>query len=547
MFLKFLQKAQKNFFKAGPSVSQLPRNCYSINHHSTSKFKIDQISSGSLGEFVYYIESNGEACFIDPLRHTKWYKEYLAQHKTNLKYVCETHFHEDFISGHLDLRQITGAEIVYGPTANPNFPAKIAQDGEEIQVGDIKLRVLHTPGHTLESSSFLLLDHNNKPNSLFTGDTLLLGDVGRPYMTTKSQYTKEEMASMLYTSIHDKILALPDDVSVYPGHGLGAAVEKALSKNRSDTLGNQRKLNRGLRKMSKDEFIEYIIKDSRTPLTYFSHDRNVNMRGYAFIDDMLKKVMKPLKVEEFKKIVSEGVTIIDCRDIPDFAEGHIPKSINIPLRVTMPVWVGKLIDPKTKIVLVTEPGKEKEALLELLELGYENMVGYLENGIEAWINDSNKLATLDIVKPVQLRQAMSTSDVQIIDVRNPDEWKFGTVKGAKLIPLAKLEANMKSLDKKRKIFLYCKHGRRSAIASSLMRKCGFENSCSVEGGFYRMASEDIELQNAPYQSSTMTPQTLDSIKTEASHDFIANALRHVEEMEILEKPVAIDAASTKRI
>jgi glyoxylase-like metal-dependent hydrolase (beta-lactamase superfamily II)/rhodanese-related sulfurtransferase len=450
-----------------------------------------------LAEFAYYIESNGEAAIIDPLRDIQVYLDMAKKNNVKIKYVLETHFHADFVSGHLDIAKATGAQIIYGPGAVTKYTTHVAKDGEELKLGDITLKVLHTPGHTLESSCYLLLDQNRNPYSLFTGDTLFLGEVGRPDLAVKGEsITKEDLAGMLFDSLTKKIMPLPDDVIIYPAHGAGSSCGKSISRGKSDKLGNQKKMNYALKFTSRDEFVKVVAADLPTPPKYFFLDAFINKEGYTSIDELLKKNNKPLKLQEFEKIVKDGATILDCREGQDFTEGHIPNSVNIPLTMPFAVWVGNLFDAGKKIVLVCDPGKEQEALIRLARVGYENVEGYLDGGIEGWMDEGHKLQTLNILTPSQFKEKLDQS-IEIIDVRNPEEWKLGIVKGAKLISLNRLEENLGKLNKDQPYYLYCKAGMRSHIAYTIMQKEGFKSIYTVQGGLDRIMREGVDLVPQP--------------------------------------------------
>lgn len=442
---------------------------------------IEQLYTNCLAEAAYYIESEGEAAIIDPLRETEPYVELAKKRNATIKYVFETHFHADFVSGHLDLAREVNATIVYGPHANTSYKVYNAKDGEEFTIGKIKLRVLHTPGHTPESSCYLLIDENGKEHALFSGDTLFVGDVGRPDLLD-GVMSSEQLASMMYDSLTKKIKTLPDDVIVYPAHGPGSACGKNIGKETQSTIGEQKKFNYALQDMSREEFIERVTEGIQPPPQYFFEDARINKIGYTPIGEVIKSNTKALGVAEFKEAVSEGAIILDTRKADDFEKGFIPGAINIGLNGQFAVWVGTLIDIKKPIVLITESGKESETVLRLARVGYENVVGFLEGGVTSW---DAKLDTVTSMTAVEMKAEMEKG-VDVLDVRKPGEWNISHVKGASFVPLAEFPEILSNLDKDRSYIVHCGGGYRSMTAISIMKNHGFKNLINIYGGFGAM-------------------------------------------------------------
>lgn len=456
------------------------------------KHYVEQMYTGCLAEAAYYIESNGEAAVIDPLREVEPYLQKAKERGTKIKYVFETHFHADFVSGHLDLAKKTGAKIVYGPNAQPNFDAYIARDGEEFTIGDIKIKVLHTPGHTLESSTYLLIDENGKERYIFTGDTLFIGDVGRPDLAVKGNLTERELAGLLYDSLRSKIMPLPDDIIVYPGHGAGSACGKNIGKETFDTLGNQKKKNWALQNISKGEFIKEATSGLLPPPQYFPKNALLNKLGYESIDSILEREYIPLSVSEFKDKIKQGALILDTRSTDEFAKAHIPNSINIGLDGgPFAVWVGTLIeDLKTPIVLVTPEGREREAIIRLARVGYENCLGYLEGGIQTWINAGEKIADIHQIDAAEFAKRYRAEDITVIDVRKPTEYEKAHLEKVKNIPLDFIQKHLHEFNKNQKYYVHCAGGYRSMIAASILKKNGIENITDIKGGFTAISQQE---------------------------------------------------------
>ena len=453
---------------------------------------IQQLYTNCLAEAAYYIESEGEAAIIDPLREIAPYLDLAKSRSAKIKYIIETHFHADFISSHIDLAKETGATIVYGPTAKASYAIHAAHDGELLSLGKIKLKVIHTPGHTIESSCFLLIDEDGKENSIFTGDTLFVGDVGRPDLAVKSDLTREDLAGMMYESVQ-KLKLLNDDLIVYPGHGAGSACGKNIGKETTTTIGMQKKLNYALQPMSKAEFVTTLTDGLTEPPKYFFVDAGINKAGYEHIDVVLKKNTTEISVEQFQKEMAAGATIIDTRDADTFEKDFIPTSINIGLGGQYAIWVGSLIDYKTPLVLICDTGKETESVLRLARIGFENVKGILKDGIVAWKNAGLKTDTVHSVSADEFAKELSTAQ-SIIDVRNEGEWSnTGTIKNASRITLAKLEENLSTLDKSQHHFVHCAGGYRSMIAASIMKRNGFNSVTNIRGGVTKIKEAGVEL------------------------------------------------------
>jgi hydroxyacylglutathione hydrolase len=449
---------------------------------------IEQLYTNCLAEAAYYIESDGEAAIIDPLRETEPYIELAQKRGAKIKYVFETHFHADFVSGHIDLARKVNAPIIYGPDANTGYPVHHAKDGEEFKLGKLKLRVLHTPGHTPESSCFLLLDDKGKEYSVFTGDTLFVGDVGRPDLLD-GVMSREELASMMYDSLNNKIKILQDHVIVYPAHGPGSACGKNIGKETFSTIGEQKKFNYALKDMSRDEFIQTVTEGILPPPQYFFDDARINRIGYNSIEAVMKENSNPLTCVEFKEEVKRGAVILDTRNPDDFEKGFIQGALNIGLNGQYAVWVGTLIDIKQPLVLVTDPGKESEAILRLARVGYENVLGYLEGGVNSW---DGKLDTVKSITAEQMKLEVDKG-ISVLDVRKPGEWGVSHLKEAQFMPLAGMPKNTEMLSKNEPHIVHCGGGYRSMIAISVMKQQGFKNLINVYGGFGAMESAGMEM------------------------------------------------------
>jgi len=448
--------------------------------------KIEQIYTGCLAQGAYYIVSEGEAAIIDPLRETQPYLDRLKKDGAQLKYIFETHFHADFVSGHLDLSRKTGASIVYGPTASPSFRAIIAKDNEVFTLGKVKIRVIHTPGHTMESSCYLLLDENGKEHAVFTGDTLFLGDVGRPDLAQKAaNMTQEELAGLLYESLYNKILPLPDDIIVYPGHGAGSACGKNMMKETIDTLGNQKKLNYALNQPSKEAFIKAVTEGLTPPPGYFGMNVAMNKSGYESIDKVLEKGKKPLDVAEFESIMQQsGILVLDTRPETQFANGFIPGSINIGLAGDFAPWVGALIvDVNQPILLVAEPGKEEEAIIRLSRVGFDNVLGYLKGGFDSWKEAGKPVDRINRISAKEFMEKHLSGKIKILDVRKESEYAAGHLDGAVNKPLQYINEWTNEVKDGNPFYLHCAGGYRSMIAASILQTRGIRNFTEIEGGY----------------------------------------------------------------
>ena len=449
---------------------------------------IEQIYTGCLAQGAYYIESDGEAVVIDPLREVDSYINKAANDHAKIKYVFETHFHADFVSGHLELSKKTGATIVYGPTANPEFDAHIATDGEVFKVGKLTFKVLHTPGHTIESSCYLLRDESGKDVALFSGDTLFIGDVGRPDLAQKAAHmTQEELAGILFDSLRSKILPLNDDIIVYPAHGAGSACGKNMSKETSDTLGHQKAVNYALRAdMTKDEFVKEVTTGLMPPPAYFPLNVMLNKQGYESIDEVMKRGNIALSPDAFEAAANEtGALILDTRDAQKFAKGFIPNSINIGIDGNFAPWVGEMIpDIKQKILIVEEPGREEEVITRLARVGYDYTIGFLQGGMEAWRKAGKEVDQIDSITADQLATIMKEDKkINILDVRKQSEYDSEHVENAENAPLDYLNDSMLKVDKNKKYFVHCASGYRSMIFVSTLKARGYDNLIDVKGGF----------------------------------------------------------------
>jgi len=451
--------------------------------------KIEQIYTGCLSQGAYYIESNGEAAIIDPLREVKPYIEKAEKNGTKIKYVFETHFHADFVSGHKDLAAKTGATIVFGPTEMKlGFDALIAEDGQEFKIGLAKIRLLHTPGHTMESSVYLLINEEGKAEAIFTGDTLFIGDVGRPDLAQEvvEDLTQEKLAGHLYDSLRDKIMPLSDDLIVYPAHGAGSACGKNMSKETSDTLGNQKKTNYALQEMSKEEFIRQVITGLTPPPSYFPQNVMMNIQGYDSIDDVMERGRRALTPVEFEAAANEtGALVLDTRAPQVFAKGFVPNAINIGIDGSFAVWVGTLVpDVKQELLIVAEEGREEEVITRLARVGYDKTVGFLKGGIHSWIEAGKEVDTITSIDVDELvRISNDNADAAILDVRKVSEFQSEHIVGAQNVALDYINENMAQLEKDKTYYVHCAGGYRSMIFASILKARGFNNLIDVKGGF----------------------------------------------------------------
>lgn len=457
------------------------------NIHLKNKkdMKIEQIYTGCLAQGAYYIQSGNEVAIIDPLREVQPYIDQAEKNGAKIKYIFETHFHADFVSGHKDLAEKTGAKIVFGPTGMElGFDAVIAKDNQIFELGDVKIRVIHTPGHTMESSCFLLSDEDGKEVAIFTGDTLFIGDVGRPDLAQKviADLTQDKLAAHLYDSLHNKIMPLADDLIVYPAHGAGSACGKNMSKETSDTLGNQKKTNYALQPMSKEAFIKEVLTGLTPPPGYFPQNVMMNIQGYDSIDDVLDRGTKALTPKEFEAVANDrDVLMLDTRDPQTFAKGFIPNSINIGIDGSFAVWVGTLVpDVKQEILLIIEDGREEEVITRLARVGYDHAIGYLKGGLEAWKNDGFEVDSITSISPEELAKVENPN---ILDVRKNSEHQSEHIIGAENAPLDYLNDSMLKVDKNKTYHVHCAGGYRSMIFISALKARGFENLIDVKGGF----------------------------------------------------------------
>ncbi|WP_159472809.1 rhodanese-like domain-containing protein [Dyadobacter sp. 3J3] len=456
--------------------------------------KIEQIYTGCLAQGAYFISSNGEAAVIDPLREVAPYIEKAAKSNLKIKYVFETHFHADFVSGHIDLAEKTGAEIVYGPKAKTGFKAHIATDGEVFKLGDISIKVLHTPGHTMESACYLLSDQNGKEIALFSGDTLFIGDVGRPDLAQNGEITQDDLAGILFDSLRTKIMTLPDDLTVYPAHGAGSACGKSMSKETSDSLGNQKKFNYALRAdMTKEEFIKEVTTGLTEPPQYFPENVKMNRDGYESIDDVLERGDHALSPDAFEtKANQTSALILDTRKADDFAKGFIPNSINIGIDGGFAPWVGALIpDLKQNILLVTDPGREEEVVTRLARVGYDYAIGYLNGGFDVWKKSGKEIDMVTSLPAQEFAERYNEGEIKVIDVRKPDEFEAGHVDGAENIPLDTINESMTALSKNETLYVHCAGGYRSMIAASILKSRGFDDVVNIEGGYGAIQKTEV--------------------------------------------------------
>jgi glyoxylase-like metal-dependent hydrolase (beta-lactamase superfamily II)/rhodanese-related sulfurtransferase len=456
--------------------------------------KIEQIYTGCLAQGAYFIESNGEAAVIDPLREVAPYIEKAKSRDLTIKYVFETHFHADFVSGHLDLSRKTGAPIVYGPNAQTGFEAHIAKDGEEFKLSNVTIRVLHTPGHTMESTCYLLLDENGKETALFSGDTLFIGDVGRPDLAQKSDLTMDDLAGHLFDSLRNKIMPLPNDILVYPAHGAGSACGKNMSKETSDTLGNQKLFNYALRAdMTKEEFTQEVTDGLGAPPKYFPQNVKMNKEGYDSIDDVLQRGAQALSPAAFETAANEtGALVLDTRAAKDFAEGFIPNSINIGIDGSFAPWVGALVpDLKQTLLIVTDSGREEEVVTRLARVGYDHSIGYLEGGFANWKAAGNEVDTITSVSADDFAKTYSADQPTVIDVRKPSEFEAEHIEGGKNLPLDFISELMAEFPGEGPMYVHCAGGYRSMIASSILKSRGFDNVVNIEGGYGAMVQAGV--------------------------------------------------------
>ncbi|MDG2173050.1 MAG: MBL fold metallo-hydrolase [Flavobacteriaceae bacterium] len=455
---------------------------------------IQQLYTSCLSQGAYYISSEGEAAIIDPLRETQQYIDKANSDKVQIKYVFETHFHADFVSGHVDLARKTNSKIVYGPSAETDYPCHIAKDQEEFTIGKIKIKVIHTPGHTPESTTYLLIDENGNNHAIFTGDTLFIGDVGRPDLAIAKGITKEELAGKLYDSLRNKIMILEDNVIIYPAHGAGSACGKNMSDDTFSTLGEQKKSNYALREdMTKEEFVKELLEGMPPPPSYFKQNALLNQKGYNNFDEVLEKSKKALSIDEFKNsMISENSLVLDVRTQKEFIKKHIPNSLFIGLNGSFAPWVGTLIkDVHRPILLIVEKGKEEEAITRLSRVGCDNCIGYLEGGIKTWEKSGNPTANLESISANEFIDTLKLNKINILDVRKNSEFENKHIEGSINFPLGQIQENISEINSKERLHVHCAGGYRSVIAISILKANGFDNLIDISGGFNEIKKTDL--------------------------------------------------------
>ncbi|MBL7694767.1 MAG: MBL fold metallo-hydrolase [Ferruginibacter sp.] len=453
---------------------------------------IQQLYTGCLSEAAYYIESEGEAAIIDPLRDTDEYIRMAAERKAGIKYIFETHFHADFVSGHIDLGKKTGAPIIYGPNAATNYEAHISKDGELFKLGKLTIEVVHTPGHTLESSCYLLRDEDGKPHALFTGDTLFVGDVGRPDLSSGNM-SSEELAAIMYDTIQHKILTLPDDVLVYPAHGAGSSCGKNLGPQTFSTIGEQKKTNYALQPQTKEAFVAAVTEGLSAAPTYFAINARINMQGYESLDSVKQKGLTSLSIGEFKKHMAQDVLVLDTRPATVFTKGFVPGSIFIGLEGRFAEWAGSLLPFDKPMILVTEPGKEEESVVRLSRVGFDKMQGFLQGGFEAWQAAGEAVDMIIDVEADELAMDIPHDpNLLVVDVRRETEYADGHIKNAQLLPLNEMNdlVNLAQFEEKQNLYVHCAGGYRSVIAASLLKRQGVHNLRNVLGGWGKIRLQE---------------------------------------------------------
>ena len=467
--------------------------------------KVEQIYTGCLAQGAYYIESGGEVAIVDPLREVTPYLERVKKDKAKVKYIFETHFHADFVSGHLTLSKVTGAPIVFGPGAKPDFESITARDGQAFPLGNVSIIAIHTPGHTMESTTYLLKDEIGKDIAIFSGDTLFLGDVGRPDLAQKAKHmTQDELAGLLFDSLRNKIMPLSDDITVYPAHGAGSACGKNMMKVTVDTLGNQKKVNYALREnMTREEFIKEVTDGLEAPPQYFPLNVKMNKSGYDDVESVLSRGLNPLDPESFEILANEaGALILDVRHQDEFIKGHVPQSIFIGLDGGFAPWVGALIgDVNQPLMIITPEGREEETITRLSRVGFDQTLGYLKGGIEAWKSSGKEYDMISGVNAKDLEKLVKQEKVPVFDVRKENEYLSGHISSAQNTPLDFLNDYLDRFPKKNPFFIHCAGGYRSVIAASILKKRGIHNLIDVQGGFKKIKETEIELSDYIFPSN----------------------------------------------
>ncbi|MEP7127416.1 MAG: rhodanese-like domain-containing protein [Chitinophagales bacterium] len=454
---------------------------------------VEQLYTNCLSEAAYFIESNGEAAVIDPLRDYQAYIALAAQKGVTIKYIFETHFHADFVSGHIDLANKTGAPIIYGPETVTNYPVTVAANHHHFKIGAIDIEVMHTPGHTPESTCYLLRDESGEPHCIFTGDTLFVGDVGRPDLFGAT-ITKEEMASRMYDSLNE-VKKLPDHVIVYPAHGPGSSCGKNIGKETWSTIGIQKKLNYALQDLSRDEFIKAITSGLSKPPQYFPLNAKINRQGYSSLDDVLQKSMHPMTAEEFAVEMKKGTLVIDTRHENIFEKGFVPGSVFIGLNGRFAEWVGTLISMDEPVLLVTETGKEEETMIRMARVGYDNVIGFLQGGFDAWKNAGKEFDMVISIDAEEFNLDYKHDDIRVVDVRKESEYEAGHVAGAVNVVLQQLDEQASKLDdKEENLYVHCLGGYRSMIAASLLKRKGYHQLKNITGGWQAIAKTDVAIE-----------------------------------------------------
>ena len=459
--------------------------------------KVEQLYTNCLSEAAYFIESDGEAAVIDPLRDYQPYIDMAAKRNVKIKYVFETHFHADFVSGHLDLSAKTGAAIIYGPNAITEFKTTVATDGQRFKIGSCEIEVMHTPGHTPESTCYLLRDEQGKPYCIFTGDTLFVGDVGRPDLFG-TKITKEDLAGMMYESLTKKIMPLADDIIVYPAHGPGSSCGKNLGKETFSTIGMQKKLNYALQPMSKDEFVKSITTGLSAPPQYFPLNAAINKKGYESLDMVMNKNVTPLSVDDVENEIANGAIVLDTRHQDVFEKGFVPGSVFVGLNGRFAEWVGTILNIDTKLVIVADTGKEEESILRLARVGYENVKGYLNGGFDAWKNAGKKIDMLISIEPAEMELDLKFEKPLVMDVRKENEFEAGHVVDAENVVLQSFDKDLASsgIKPSQNIYVHCQGGYRSVIAASLLKRKGYHNIKNILGGWVEIAKTNIPTEVA---------------------------------------------------